>query len=319
MVLAMVPKAKPAVGALSSYSSVTVDIGAERWARTVEQIASSRRARPTGEAAPGQADAVFETASAFLPDAALEALRALPRPEGPPCVLLRGLPPGIGQEAQEAILLSAVGELGAAPFTYRGLCGERLVRSGEQDVAHEPGWHRDGRSSPPFDAPRRHYRPEEFVADYCATLCLGADGPAAVRVSDFRAMYEASSAEDMELLKRTPLAFFDVHAGQWLEPAPVVQATGPAPSPPIVDLRCRARYEPEGDPEAVLAYQRLHEVAEDVSERVLLQAGDILVVSNKRCLHAWEGDDDGTARPRALWRSTFASRAASSWPSRVVQ
>ncbi|CAK0906299.1 unnamed protein product, partial [Prorocentrum cordatum] len=38
-------------------------------------------------------------------------------------------------------------------------------------------------------------------------------------------------------------------------------------------------------------------VAEDVSERVLLQAGDILVVSNKRCLHAW--DRGGRRRHRA--------------------
>jgi len=249
------------------------------------------------------------------------ALQSVAEPDGPACVLVRGLPTELPQGARgselasEALLVGVAGVLGARAFTYEGLGGE-LVQDPLAASDEVDSWHRIGRCYPPFDAPRRIYREEEYVAEFALAFCCQGSESTSVSYVDFQKLCAAISLEDLECLKSSPLAFFDSQKGVRSEQVFVVTELGPAPQPPIFDLRRLDRFEPEGAVQVVEAYQRVHQAAERIAETVQLQAGDLLVFNNKRCLHRWAPPPaGGNARLLAL----CASCDAIGWPTRVVQ
>jgi len=315
-----------------------VDVG-ESWEALRERLVQARQSSPSVSAAlskDGSASdalnayeaAAMEACGSALPPEALQALRSLTEPAGPVCVLLRGGGPAAPEEC-EAPLYGVMGLLDAHAFTYQGLAdqsgprwsgsqrrsrGNRLVRDfAEVGVAGGPL--RAGRISPPYDAPKRFYRPETYVADFVVVTSCASE-PSKVDVLDFRELRAASSQQDMALLRCTPISFFDTEARQRLEPMPVVHEGSC-----VVDLWPLERFEPEGSPEALEAYCRLHATSKRICHRVEVGNGDVLVIDNKRCAHKWvmpPPTEGGEAPLGAKLHNLYASRAAATWPSRVV-
>jgi len=253
------------------------------------------------------------------------AIESLAKPDGPPCVLVSGLPvkPPSGQDGaaysvSEALLIGTLGLLGARAFAYESGPSrpgeEALVR--ELDPIEAVGMHRPGRCWPPFEAPRRYFRPEEQVAEFVASICARSDSEKSVSVTivDFTRLCDAASVEDLDCLRQSPLAFFDKESGRRSERVTVVCDSQVVGMPPIVDLRSLDRFEPEGDAAAVAAYNRVCEVAGGICESLELNSGDMVIFNNKRCLHSWS---DGV-RTACLY-TAYASRAAVSWPNRLTQ
>jgi len=137
-----------------------------------------------------------------------------------------------------------------------------------------------------------------------------------VRFVDFRKLCATAAPEDLECLRRLPLAFFDNQTGCRSEQVKVVSDSEGVAHTPIVDLRQIDRFEPEGDMDAVAAYLRICKAAEDAHESLQLDRGDLVIFHNKRCMHSWipcEASGD-------TWlQSAYASCDAMSWPDRVLQ
>ncbi|CAE7177488.1 Aldh1a3, partial [Symbiodinium pilosum] len=55
-------------------------------------------------------------------------------------------------------------------------------------------WHRDGRSSPSFDAPRRLFRPEKSVPDFALSICVLREGVKGSFV-DFRRLHAVADPQ----------------------------------------------------------------------------------------------------------------------------
>jgi len=249
------------------------------------------------------------------------ALQSLTEPDGPACVLVQGLPtevsrgPRSRELASETVLVGVTAVLGARAFTYEALGGE-LIQDPLAAYDEAAGWHRTGRCSPPRDAPRRLFREEECVAEFVAVFCQAADESASVTYVDFRKLCAAISLEDFNCLKSSRLSFFDSLKGCRSEQISVVTELGPSPLPPIIDLRQLDRFEPEGEADAIAAYQRVCQAAERVAESVQLHAGDLVVFNNKRCLHRWTPPG---ASNQARLQMLCASSDALEWPTRSVQ
>jgi L-asparagine oxygenase len=117
---------------------------------------------------------------------------------------------------------------------------------------------------------------------------------------------------DPEFELRAPYSFTrDADSSRpWLGPAPLLH--GDAEDPRLaVDLACGAR---ALTPAAVAALDALRAaaVAEDVRHEIQLQAGDLLVIDNRRCLHgrnSFVPRHDGTDRwlERVYVRAELAS------------
>eukprot|EP00930_Biecheleria_cincta_P056927 TRINITY_DN42946_c0_g1_i1.p1 TRINITY_DN42946_c0_g1~~TRINITY_DN42946_c0_g1_i1.p1 ORF type:complete len:891 (-),score=154.18 TRINITY_DN42946_c0_g1_i1:48-2720(-) len=250
------------------------------------------------------------------------AVESLWSTEGPPCVVIRGLPLGPASGARsisKASLLGALGLLGADAFTYRAWKdAEALVHNLLPDGlagSEAFGWHRDGRCSPAFEPPRFFHRPESLVPEVVAALCLknGAAEPLHVKLVDFRRLRRTVSMQDFETLKSTPLAFFDAELGVRSERVTTVMCTGDG-NDAIFELREPGRFEPEGDLTAVAAYERLRTAAERLQETIDLQGGDMVIFHNRRCAHRWV-----QAGKEARVQVAIGSRGVRKWPERNVQ
>lgn len=257
-------------------------------------------------------------------------------PEGPCCVVVRGFPveltfgalpaaPGADGSkadiASEACLMGSMALLGASAFSYRSHDNENpFAHLFTKSILHETGdvfgWHRDGRCSPAFDAPRRFYRPEEHVPDFVAAFCLRGDEPASASYVDFRELATAMAPEDLSCLQRETMTFFDTDTGHRTEQVHVVSPSPLDDNSYIIDLKHPDRFEPEGHPEAISAYRRACDVAQSKAHRVDLHPGDMVVFNNKRCVHAWSPKES----TRGAWlQGVRASCAVKNWPSRSVQ
>lgn len=264
----------------------------------------------------------------FQPLGLKQTLQSLTERDGPACALLRGLPTEVSSlEAQEtaatvsagdALLIGCTALMAARVFAYRGHCGEELVKTLPAHSGDLSGWHRPGRCTPTYDAPRLHYRPEERVPEFVAAFCLRAEQPVTVRYVDFRVLKALADPLDLECLRRSPLTFFDAETGQRTEPVAVVApaAGGAAAGADIVDLRDPSRFEPEGSKEAVKAYHRLCKLATSATESLEVRSGDMVIFNNKRCLQAWSPVEDSA---NCSIQVAYASQQAETWQGRVVQ
>lgn len=266
------------------------------------------------------------------------ALKSLAEVSGPPCLIVRNLPavmsstdaadaePGRREpkrdSANEALIMGFVSALGARVYGFQ--CGsatadgEGLLREMQLvDGAEALGWHRSGRREPAYDPPRHFHRPEAIVPEFETALYMGSGtsgGLASVTIVDSAKLCAACSEDDLGILKTSPLAFFDNHLGQRTEQICVVADSEEEGGPPIIDMYQANRFEPEGHATAVAAYERICKAAESVQESYELQAGDLLVLNNKRCLHRWSTPSGSNA-----WlQVAYGSRAAKDWPDRVA-
>jgi len=243
------------------------------------------------------------------------ALLSILEADGPPCVMFSGLPTeqqlgtpvassrsGLGHSNGEALLMGVAALLGACAVGYRGHFNEALVRALPADAHEGCGWHRGGRCNPAYKAPRRFYRPEEHVPDLVAAFCIHSDSSTGLRLVDLQKLCDAVAVEDLNCLRRHRLSFFDNETGVRSEQVLVAADSADQASPvPILDLREPARFEAEGIPEAVAAYERVLQAAEATSEFLKLRSGDFIILNNKRCLHAWSRPEpDGHALLQTL-------------------
>jgi len=262
-------------------------------------------------------DAAYEAIRTFpfQPLSLRADLKSLAEPRGPPCLHLSGLPvgaltedgPARGATADaipEAVVFGIARMLGTRAFAFEGHCGEELVRTWLHEGDEAFGWHRGGRCAPAYMPPRRVFRPEAEIADFTTTLCLRADRPLFVHFVDFRVLCAETPAQDLELLRASPLAFFDRLTGQRSEPILVVSACGDDPDASVVDLRQVDRFEAEGHQEAVAAYQRLTVTAEKARQTIELSQGHLAVFNNRRCLQMWTSPEAAAD----AWVQTIHSR-----------
>jgi hypothetical protein len=249
------------------------------------------------------------------------ALLSILEADGPPCVMLSGLPAesgtsiagrsqssssssksGLGHGNGEALLMGTAALLGACAVGYRGHHNEALVRELPADAHEGCGWHRGGRCSPAYEAPRRFYRPEEHVPDLVVAFCVRSDSSTALRLVDMHRLCDTITVDDLNCLRHNRLTFFDNVTGVRSEQILVAADSAELASPvPILDLREPGRFEAEGNPEAVAAYERVLQAAEATSEFLKLRSGDFVILNNKRCLHAWSRPEpDGHALLQTL-------------------
>jgi len=235
------------------------------------------------------------------------ALLSILEADGPPCVMFSGMPTeqhldtsvagrsqssssrsGLGHSNGEALLMGVAALLGACAVGYKGHRNEAFVRELPADAHAGCGWHRGGRCSPAYEAPRRFYRPEELVPDLVAAFCIRSDSSTSLQLVDLQRLCDVIAVEDLNCLRCHPLTFFDNETGVRSEQVLVAaDSADQASAVPILDLREPSRFEAEGIPEAVAAYERVLQAAEANSESLKLRSGDLIILNNKRCLHAW--------------------------------
>mmetsp|Transcript_24773 Transcript_24773/g.45417 ORF Transcript_24773/g.45417 Transcript_24773/m.45417 type:complete len:899 (-) Transcript_24773:15-2711(-) len=236
-------------------------------------------------------------------------LNSLSLATGASCVVVRGLPLSAGDDLlYSSILLGSISLIGGRAFTYANFCAEALVRDLQDEGAEIFGWHRSGRCSPPYSAPRRFYRPDEYVPEFVAVLCAEAHSPVSGKFVDFRELVSLISDEDRELLMHQPLAFFDKEQGQRSEPVAIVHSVEASAPAPVIELRDPMRYEPEGDPAAVEAYSRVLRLADEICRSFVLEPGSMVIFNNRRCVHSWQHASLEAASPKLL--AVGALRAA---------
>eukprot|EP00931_Biecheleriopsis_adriatica_P056710 TRINITY_DN33619_c0_g1_i1.p1 TRINITY_DN33619_c0_g1~~TRINITY_DN33619_c0_g1_i1.p1 ORF type:complete len:908 (+),score=192.99 TRINITY_DN33619_c0_g1_i1:33-2756(+) len=318
--LAKLPeKPPPELASLQATPCVDVE---ERAQQALQQLFSRIRAGASSNLEAFEADAKEAMRTfPFQPLNFRSALESLAEPLGPACVLVKGLLDGKTRShadseadkpdiAREASLIGMLGLLDAGTFSY---CGQEIVHAVLQDSDESFGWHREGRWSPAYEPPRRLHRPEAKVPDFLATVCQG--GAVAGRFVDFRKLRASLSPEDLRTLHREPLAFFDAELGirsERLLTARTEESSGDV----IFELRDPNRFEAEGSDEAVAAYQRLCQAADDVHEAFQLESGAMAVFNNKRCAHLWERPEAGSG---ASVKIACGSRGAKQWQERVVK
>jgi hypothetical protein len=296
--------------------------------------------------------AAFEQASSHALRAALSseeltAIQSIFSPDGPACVHVTNVPTSaVGQSlmptpnelmeemkpvhkadsTSEACLVGTAALVGASTFTYRKFYGDDFVRNFPRKRGAELGWHRDGVTAPPFNPPTQFFRDEPLVPELVIIFCLRGNAQAATKVVDFARLVAASDADDIALLRAKPLVFYDTMYGKTLEPVHVVQGSATAP---VVELRPMERFEARGDEQVIEAYRRIYDLAEQTYSDVVLEAGEMLIVNNKRCSHARtpyaakaEGASDRwlqnvyASRRAELWEKQGQSYV--SWPERYV-
>jgi len=256
-------------------------------------------------------------------------------PAGPCCLVVHGLPvelthgalpsaPGVPgsktDTASEACLIGSLALLGASIFTYHSQDDDKCPRNlFRESVLHEStemfGWHRDGRCSPAFHPPRRYYRSEEHVPEFVAAFCLHAQEPASASFVDFRDLCAAMTPDELSCLQNEPMAFFDNETGLRTEQVYVACPSPLDDGSYIVDLRHPDRFEAEGQPQAVSAYQRACDLAHKLTQTVQLQPGSMVIFNNKQCLHAWTPAESH----KAPWlQAVRASCGAKNWSGRRV-
>lgn len=296
--------------------------------------------------------AAFEQASSHALRAALSseeltAIESIFAPDGPACVHVTNVPTSAAGQSlmptpnelmeemkpvhkadttSEAALVGTAALVGASTFTYRKFYGDDFVRNFPRKRGTELGWHRDGVTAPPFNPPTQFFRDETLVPELVIIFCLRGNAQAATKVVDFARLVAASDEDDIALLRAKPLVFYDTMYGKTLEPVHVVQGSDAAP---VVELRPMERFEARGDENVIEAYQRIYDLAEQTYSDVVLDAGEMLIVNNKRCSHArspYAAKAEG-ASDRWL-QNVYASRRAElwgkqgqsyvSWPERYV-
>eukprot|EP00439_Symbiodinium_sp_Y106_P086522 s171_g33.t3 len=201
------PKLPPDVESLQHTPEVVVE---ERARSALQRLFRRVRSQDELESAAQEALRVFP----FQPCNLRSALTSLSCPTGSACVLLRGLPveTPIARRRLEsqASLLGVLGLLGASAYALGDEEPQGFVR--DVDEASEAStWHRDGRSAPSFDAPRRLFRPEKSVPDFALSMCVG-EGVKGSFV-DFRRLRAVADPQDVALLQKEPIAFFDSKLG----------------------------------------------------------------------------------------------------------
>lgn len=299
------PKLPPDVESLQHTPEVVVE---ERARSALQRLFRRVRSQDALESAAQEALRVFP----FQPRNLRSALTSLSSPTGSACVLLRGLPvetPIARRRLEsEASLLGVLGLLGASAYALGDEEPQGLVR--DVDEASEAStWHRDGRSAPSFDAPRRLFRPEKSVPDFALSMCIG-EGVKGSFV-DFRRLRAVADPQDVALLQKEPIAFFDSQLGLRSERV-LVAASQEEDFDVIFDLREAQRFEAEGPGEVLAAYSRILQLAERWKEDFELNSGDLVVFNNKRCAHRF-------ALQGSAIRMTRGSRGADEWQDRLIK
>jgi len=320
----VLPKAPLRPGfARPSAMEVALDPKAQEMLRrcmeSLQYDASSDEAIDSFEEEAGKALYTFP----LQPVAFRSTLTALSAATGPACALVRNLPilAANGKDCLDhGLLMGAMNLVGGRAFTYQNFCAEALVRELQDEGDEIFGWHRSGRCSPPYSAPRRFYRPDEYVPEFVAYLCVEAQEPVVGKFVDFRELVSLIREADKQLLKTQPLAFFDKETGQRSEPVATIHTGEASAVAPVVELRHPLRYEPEGDPEAVEAYFRVLRLADEICKTFELESGSMVVFNNRRCVHAWEQASFSSEGSSPLLRGVAACRAAAGeGMPRVVQ
>ncbi|CAE7590014.1 Aldh1a3 [Symbiodinium natans] len=202
------PKLPPDVESLQPTPEVVVE---ERARSMLQRIFRRVRSQDSVESAAKEALRVFP----FQPLNLRSALASLSAPTGSASVLVRGLPvetPTARRRIEsEASLLGVLGLLEASTYFLGDEDPNVFVHEVDQ-ASEAAAWHRDGRSSPSFDAPRRIFRPEKSVPSFALSICVGREG---VRGSfvDFRRLRAVADPQDVALLQKEPIAFFDSQLG----------------------------------------------------------------------------------------------------------
>jgi len=299
------PKLPPAVESLRRCPEVQLE---ERARSMLQRL--FRRIRPQNQV---EMEKGAEEAMRVFPFQPLDlrtALESLKDPTGPPAVILRGLPmesPSSKRIESEASLLGVLGLLEVKAFSYAAEEGEGMVRDLCEDTVSI--WRRQGRHFPRYDPPRRLFRPEKSVPEFVAAMCVGDDVHG--NLVDFRKLRAVADPEDLEILQREPLAFFDNKTGFRSERV-LVAGEMEEDGSVILDLRDLPRFEAEGQSEAVNAFKRLGQLAERWKEDFHLRSGDLIVVNNKRAAHRWRCE-------HAQLRLIHGSRGADQWQERVIK
>mmetsp|Transcript_59055 Transcript_59055/g.132249 ORF Transcript_59055/g.132249 Transcript_59055/m.132249 type:complete len:898 (-) Transcript_59055:14-2707(-) len=314
----VLPRVKPRLGAAGPIALEThIDSkGQQMLHRSLTRIGSNLLEIDAFEKEAEEALSTFP----FQPVDFRSVLNSLSLATGPSCVVVRGLPQSAGDELlYSSILLGSIALIGGRAFTYANFCEEALVRDLQDEGATIFGWHRSGRCSPPYCAPRRFYRPDEYVPEFVAVLCAEAQSPVSGRFVDFRELVSLISDEDRELLKHQPLAFFDKEKGQRSEPVAIVHSLEASAPAPVVELRDPIRYEPEGDPATVEAYSRVLRLADEICRTFVLEPGSMVIFNNRRCVHCWQHESTELDVPPKLHAVGALRTAGEGLLPRVVQ
>lgn len=211
----------------------------------------------------------------------------------------------------EACLVGAAATVGATTFTYNGFYGNDYVRNFPRKQGSDLGWHRDGVTAPPFRPPTQFFREEALVPELVLIFCLRGNAQARTMVVDFADLVSASDKNDIALLRSQPLVFYDTTYNNTMEPMYVVQGTDSAP---VVELRPVERFEVRGEPQVISAYRRVYDLAERMHSSVTLNAGEMLIVNNKRCSHARSPYQKKEESSSDRWlQNVYASRRKELW------
>ncbi len=186
-------------------------------------------------------------------------------------------------------LILGIGRCFGQPFTYPylkergGLIQDLVPMEAEKNLASTGGslvelkMHRDF----PF-------HPEATSPDLLFLLCLRGDSTqkAYTMLCDARTLCNALEPEDVELLRLHPIEWRFPNPDQFFQ-KPAITGTRENPCVNLTDENV-APGSTIGSPieEVQSAYERLREKAAELATGVFLSYGDLLIISNKRTVHA---------------------------------
>jgi L-asparagine oxygenase len=243
---------------------------------------------------------------------------------GPTPVDLARLPGPAVTAVMDGIILGVAQQLGE-PVGYRAEKAGALVQHvvpvpGEEDAPSNEGslLPLDLHSELVFSRDHPDRSMDALSPHFILLLCLRGDPRAVTVVAPSVTLCARLTAQHLHALRepefelRAPYSFTRDADGSrpWLGPAPLLH--GDAEDPRLaVDLACGAR---ALTPAAAAALDALRAatVAEDARHEIQLQAGDLLVIDNRRCLHgrsSFVPRHDGTDRwlERVYVRAQLAS------------
>jgi L-asparagine oxygenase len=183
-----------------------------------------------------------------------------------------------------ALCLIAVLNMFGEPFTFRDLYGGRLV----QDVVAAPG-KESAQTSEGSDSFLEWHVEDAFSSDRCdyfGLLCLRGDPAAATILAPARALELPDDARKV-LMQPRYAVLPDIAHGENPEPrtgVAVLSGTRAAP-----EIRFDPVYMEPADPaddEARSAFECLTEAVKAAAVSYVLQPGDLLVLDNRRVVHA---------------------------------
>ncbi len=207
-------------------------------------------------------------------------------------------PSALGQDGQVAeLLLLAVLSLLGEPFTFASLYEGRLI----QHVTAVPG-REDTQTSEGSQATLDWHVEDAFSADRCdyfGLLCLRGAADVVTRVAAARYVRLPAAVGQVLRQPRFAIQPDEAHQARPADLPPTSVLSGPAQAPEICFDGVYQQPADPGDGEAAAALQALADEIDRVAVGLVLEPGDLLLIDNRRVVHARTGYQpryDGTGR-----------------------